>query len=295
MSSNQIKGTVFAIISATFWGLSGVFGQFLFQQRSFSPEWLVTIRLLVPGLLLLMIAYTQKGKQIFLIFSDLKAIISLLLFSIFGMLAAQLTFFMAIKHSNAATATVLLFLNPVFILLVVSLQQKKCPSLLHFVAVIFALTGSFFMVTHGNVHSLSISTEAFWWGISSALAVTFYTLYPSKLIKKWHTSIIIGWAMFIGGILLSFFYPPWHIKGVWDIYALAATIFVVIFGSLITFYLYLVSVQYIGGSKVSLLSSTEPLAAALFSVLLLNMSFGALDWFGMICIMLAVILLSKSK
>ena len=37
--NNTIKGTLFALIAGTLWGLSGICAQFLFQNKNLTPEW----------------------------------------------------------------------------------------------------------------------------------------------------------------------------------------------------------------------------------------------------------------
>ena len=57
--NNTIKGTLFALIAGTLWGLSGICAQFLFQQRNLTPEWVVCVRLISSGVILLSIAYIK--------------------------------------------------------------------------------------------------------------------------------------------------------------------------------------------------------------------------------------------
>ena len=103
------------LIGAVLWGISGTVAQYLFQYYGFSPEWLVVVRLLVSGTILLGLASLKGNQKIWDIWKDKKDVPSLILFSIFGMLAVQYTFFAAIKYSNAATATVLQYLAPAMI------------------------------------------------------------------------------------------------------------------------------------------------------------------------------------
>src|SRR5690606_31471006 len=107
MKTSQVKGTTLAILAAIFWGISGTSGQYLFEQKGLNVEWLITTRLLMSGFVLLV--FTQFGQKttIFGIWRNRKDAAQLLVFSMVGMLAVQYTYFAAIKHSNAATATVL--------------------------------------------------------------------------------------------------------------------------------------------------------------------------------------------
>ncbi|MFR5719045.1 MAG: hypothetical protein ACLUD9_10195, partial [Anaerotignum faecicola] len=62
-------GSVFCILSACLWGVSGAVGQYLFNQAGISPEWLVSARCLLTGLLLL-VFYQVKHGGVFSIWMD---------------------------------------------------------------------------------------------------------------------------------------------------------------------------------------------------------------------------------
>lgn len=293
---NVLKGFCLAVLAALFWGVSGTFAQFLFQQRGINIEWMITIRLLVSGFCLLLFAKFGENTSLFEIWKDRKDAIQLIIFSITGMLAVQYTYFAAIKHSNAATATVLQYAGPVLIAVYLAFKNRKTPVLLEFLAIILAVLGTVLLVTHGNISSLSISGAALFFGLASAVALAVYTLQPIPLLSKYKSSVVIGWGMLCAGVVFSFVKAPWSVEGVWDSQSFGYTFFIVIFGTLIAFYAYLSAVKIIGGQKTSLLASMEPLSATVLAVLWLNVSYSASDWIGSIFIISTVFLLSiKSK
>ncbi|WP_281234015.1 DMT family transporter [Flavobacterium gelatinilyticum] len=104
MNKVILKGFVLAIMAAIFWGISGTFGQFLFQERGVNVEWLITVRMLVSGIILLIYARFYEKAAVFKIWYSKKDVIQLLVFSIAGMLSVQYTYFAAIKHSNAGNS-----------------------------------------------------------------------------------------------------------------------------------------------------------------------------------------------
>lgn len=55
---SRTKGIVLVIFAAVLWGVSGTVAQYLFQKR-FTPEWLVVIRLLLSGIILLCYAFSN--------------------------------------------------------------------------------------------------------------------------------------------------------------------------------------------------------------------------------------------
>ena len=84
--------------------------------------------MLAAGILLLIYIYWRRGKEIFDIWKNKKDAKDMLLFSLIGMLFMQYGYFLAIGHSNAATATVLQYLAPVMIVIYVSIRYHKMPS-----------------------------------------------------------------------------------------------------------------------------------------------------------------------
>ncbi|WP_203361438.1 EamA family transporter [Bacillus sp. REN10] len=293
--SSRIKGMLMVLSSAIFWGGSGVVAQFLFQQQGVSVEWLVAVRLLLTGLILLGFVAIKERDLVFAVWKDRFSRVPLLLLSIFGMIGMQYTFFAAIESGNAATATVLQYLAPVLVVLYMTFRSKAKPSIKEMVAVLLSVLGTFFLVTGGNPLELSISRSAVFWGLSSAVALAFYTVYPIGLLKRWGVLVVIGWGMTLGGIGFSFVHPPWKYEGSFSLATFAGVGFVIIFGTLIAFYLYSESLHYLTASETSLLACVEPLSAVFLSVIILNVDFGMGEWIGTICIIATVLMLSRSK
>lgn len=296
ISHSRSKGMALVLTGASLWGISGTVAQYLFQQQGMSPAWVVVVRLLISGTILLLLASSSKAStSIWDIWKNKHDVLNLLLFSILGMVAVQYTFFEAIRHSNAATATVLQYLAPMMISLFLALKAKRLPNSKEMVAVALALVGTFLLVTQGNIQSLSITGTALFWGIISAVALAFYTLNPIQLLARYGSTIVMGWGMLIGGISFSFVHPPWKFQGEWSLNSFFALTFIVIFGTLIAFYCYLESLNYISATETSLLACIEPLSAAILSVVWLQVSFGLAEWLGTLCILSTIMILSLIK
>nr|WP_157411893.1 EamA family transporter [Neobacillus niacini] len=295
LSYPRTKGILLVVIAATSWGVSGTVAQFLFHQQGFSTNWLVVIRLLLAGLGLLLFAHIVGKQNIWSIWKNKQDVLQLVLFGIIGMLGVQYTFFMAIEQGNAATATVLQYLAPVLIALYFCFRTKSLPVKQEVTAIIMALGGTFLLVTKGNIQALSISGSTFGWGILSAFALAFYTLYPVKLLSKWGTTLTVGWGMMIGGIGLSFFNPPWKFEGHWSLESFMAVAFVVLVGTLLAFLCFMESLKYIKASEASLLACIEPLSAAFLAVAWLHVPFSPIEWFGALLIIATIFILSVVK
>ncbi|MEG4286914.1 DMT family transporter [Microcoleus sp. A006_D1] len=289
----RYKGLAMVLIAATLWGLSGTVAQRLFQDEGFTPGWLVTMRLLISGILLLIIGgFRKKFNQVFAVWNAPQDRIRLVIFGIFGMLGVQYTYFAAIQTGNAATATLLQYLAPLFIMIYLAVKYNRIPSIQEFIALGLALLGTFLLVTNGSIYQLSVSIISIAWGLSSAIALAFYTLYPSSLLQRWGSEVIIGWGMIIGGIALCPIASPWQIQGQhWSVITGLFVSFVIIFGTLIAFYLYLDSLRYITPTEASLLASAEPVSAVAASIIWLRLPLSLMEGLGGLCIISTVLML----
>lgn len=295
ISRTKFSGLLMALSSAIFWGISGTCAQFLFEKKSIDPSWLVTWRMILAGIILVVFSLTQEKRNTFLIWKKPSSAIQLLLFGLLGMVAVQYTYFYSISLSNAATATILQYIGPVFVLAYFAFKNRKWPILAEFGALFLALAGTFLLVTHGSLTELVISEEALIWGILSALALAFYTIQPVGLLRLFSPAAVTGWGMLIGGVSFSILTQPWYVSGVWDWQTIAAMGYIVMFGTVLAFYFFLRSVTLIGATTASLLCSVEPLAAALTAVIWLGVSFVGMDWLGTFFILQTVVLLTLSK
>lgn len=285
-------GSFLTMFSAVLWGVSGAVGQCLFRDYHFTPQWLVSTRMLASGILMLGVLYFRKKKEIFSIFKNRIDTRDMILFALFGMLATQFTYFVAISESNAATATVLQYLAPVIIVVYTSGRLGKRATVTEIVAVNAALLGTFILATHGDPKSLTISKEGLFWGIASAVALAFYSMQPKRLLSKYHTLTLIGWAMLIGGLAISFFYPPWETEGVWNDVTIWYVLFIILFGTLIPYSCYLLGIKIVGATKASLFASLEPVSSTIVSVAWLGVQLADVDYWGFVLILATVFLLS---
>ena len=237
--NNKFLGFSAAIFAAALWGVSGAFAQFLFNEKNFNAEWLVTVRLLISGSIMLSLGIIKGDKDVWHIWKNKKYAVQLVVFSFLGMLLVQYSYFITIFHSNAATATVLQYIGPVFIAIYLALRLRKWPKPIEILAIGLAMLGTFLLVTHGDINSLTITPTALVWGIISAIALAAYTILPVHLLKEYSPIVIIGWSMLIAGTGMALVYPPTHFPGIWDMETFWAVAFIILFGTLISFYIFL--------------------------------------------------------
>lgn len=288
-------GSLLVMLSAAMWGLSGVCGQFLFENYHPAPVWLIAVRQVAAGILFLL-CMGLKGEPLFAIWHSGQKNIKEMLWFTLGLLGAQFMYYFTISVSNAPTSTILQYQAPIFIILWQAFVQRRMPEGRELLGVVLAMTGVFLISTHGNPAHLVISPVALASGELSAVALCIYMIAPENILKQFPTMLIMGWGQLISSLcLLPFFNLIDSGVSVWTPAAAGAVIFIILGGTIIPFTVFLAGVKVIGPTKASLISCFEPLATILFTVLFLGTVLLPVDYLGMACILVTVFMLTIRK
>ncbi|WP_164845558.1 DMT family transporter [Anaerosphaera multitolerans] len=290
--SKMIKGFIYAMLGAISWGFSGTCGQYLLDSKGLDPQYIVNVRIVFSGIILFITSLFQYREKTFDIFKNKSDVYRLILFGIFGILCCQYAYLQAIGRTNAPTATVLQFLSTVFIMIGVCAKERRFPRPIELISVFFAVLGTVILATHLKLNTLVISPDGLFWGLLAAFGVVMYTLTPIELLKKYPTSVVTGLAMIIGGVIITFINKPWNQNVVFDFMTVLALAGMVLFGTVLSFSLFLTGVSIIGPVKGSLITGVEAISALIFSIILLGSHFAFMDILGMASILFAVSILS---
>lgn len=287
-----VAGTIMTITGGTLWGVSGVCGQFLFQNKDVTASWLVPVRLMMAGIFMLCFYIWKDKKKAFAIWQKKENRWGILIYGLAGMMLCQYSYFQTIEWSNAGTATVIQYLGPALIVVWVCLQTRRLPERKEIIGVLLALLGIFLIATHGNPTSLALSGRALLMGLISAVSVVIYTVQPEKLQKQFPTPLILAWGMLIGGCVLTVLFRPWHQTVIVDAQMVTTLLVVILLGTMASFSLYMTGVKLIGSVKASLYSCVEPVASMVLTAVWMKVQFTLPDIIGTVCIILTIIILA---
>lgn len=287
----SFSGTVLVVLAAVSWGLSGVSGQYLMKQ-GISVHLLTALRMLLSGTILLAFVIWKQPKQVKTVLNDKKTLIRILIFSICGLLLNQFSYLQAIHYTNAGTATVLQYLAPVLVLAVVCFKDRSLPTVGEVAAILLATLGTFVIATHGQLENLALTPAGLFWGLFSAVTYTLYMFLPIKLIQQWGSLLVIGLGMLMGGLVFALVDQTWQYNAHFQTANLVAYFGLIIVGSVFAYTAFLKGISLIGAVKGSLLATIEPIAAILFSAVIMKEVFYPMDFLGMLLIILAVLIIS---
>lgn len=267
----RVKGISMILVGAMLWGATGPLMEWTLDVYPITVAFLLTIRLIVAGIVLLLFLKLKKVR-VTAIFRQKIWTRPLLIFSVLGMLGVQYSFVAAIDASNAVVATLMQFLAPIYVIVFISMKWRKWPPAYQVLGMLGTLAGLFLLLTNGRLDTLIISGEALFWGVLVGLAFTFYTLYPARLMQEWGVLLVVGWSMLFGGIFLGLVNPIF-LSDEWgllkDPAVLLAILAIIVVGTM-AFVLFLSSMRFISPVETSILSAMEPLTAMVISFV----------WFG---------------
>ncbi len=283
-SSTHRLAVASVLTAACLWGLSGTIAQILFQKLGVSPAWLVSVRMLASGAVLLLLLRPKIDLR--------RDLLPLAVFGILGLGLVQFTYFGAIAASNVATATFLQYFSPALVVGWQLLARELRATVRMIGGVAVAVIGTTLLALSGA--GADISGPALVLGLGSAVAAAFYTIYPGRLMARIGSWPTTAYGFLLGGLAFSFVAPPWTAPHLGPFgWLLVAS--VVIGGTLIPFGLYLFGVSRMAATEAAVLATAEAAAAAVFGGLILGQVLSAQGYLGGGLVVVAVCVVSLSR
>jgi len=260
------RGLPSVVIAALLWGCSGIAAQELFSSYHVQPIWLASVRVLGAGILLGLWSFRrQRIAALKRFVSDRRRLVRLVVFAIIALDGVQLTFFLAIAHGSAVSATLLQFTSPLMILGWVSLHRLRLPHPLEALCVLAALIGVAMVVTGGSLQRLEVPVAGIVLGLVSAVFTALYNLMPVRLLASHSADSVVAAAFLVGSVALA----PWLVTDFPASFTRAEVLlvlFVIIGGTAVPFLLYLGALATVAPLTANVVGTLEPLTAAVLSV-----------------------------
>lgn len=298
MQTNRlVTGVLSTLMGAIAWGFSGTCVQFLFTSSSIDALLLTTIRELGAGLVFLVVLLLRERQKLASILANKDSVRRLLVFGSFGLFLNSTLYATTISYTNAGTATVLQSLNIVMVLAVTCVTMRRLPRRLEIAALACAMAATFLIATHGNPTELKLPFLGLAFGLATAAAATFYTMYPRPLFDRWGSFAVTGLGMLVGGLtgVIMCLVTGAASRGIPVLAALDLTSWLVmaiavLVGTFGAYGLFLHGISIVGPVAGSMLGAAEPVSATVISALWLGTAFAWADWAGL-ALMVATIFL----
>lgn len=261
-------------------------------------------------------AFRIQGAFIFLFFAALlvardqlkfkkNEILPLIGYGFFGVAMTQFLYFVAIRRIEVGVALIIEYTAPILVALYVRFVMKKEVSARVWFSLLLALIG------------LSLITQI-WTGskldpfgvlsaFGAAIALAIYFIGGEPLAAKRNPIALTALSMGVGAIFWMIVQPFWNLP--WELLSSPVTLphnigeislgsvvlYIVIFGTVMPFWLYFIAFRYLDSKKAAIFGLLEPVGASIFALFLLGETFVAIQILGGILVLVGVVFAETAK
>lgn len=301
------KGYAYATLAAVFWATGGLVAKWLFSPLDgASAQWpipplgleadpvvLAGARALTAALILLLYVRITRPDELRIQRGDL---VFLAFFGVVGLAALHVAYFFAIANANVATAVLLEYLAPVFVLVVsVAFLGQKLTWALP-VGVALSVSGCALVVGAVSPEGLVVSPAGIAWGLAAA---AFFACY--QLMGRWAAPRFSPWTLLTYGLLAAAVFWVLFLGGISSIVELMSTvggavavIYVAVVSTIIPFAASLKALHYIDATRAVITSTLEPVIAGAIAWFMLGESFDPLQLLGGLLVLAAIVVVQRS-
>lgn len=292
--TRPVFGFLLAFLAGFGWGSMGVAAQVMMTDGGFTAGDLVSLRVFGAGAVLAAFSALTARHAVRRLFTDRKVFVDVFIYGL-GVLATQLTFFLAIRDAGAATAALMVLTGPLFIIGWLALRHGVPVSKLELLAFACAAVGVSLIVTKGDLSIINFSFSGVLWGLASSACGAFCTLQPRRAIATLGVGTVVGWGMLLSGLVALIVHPPFSMSGTWSVMTVLGYAYIVLIGTALAFFCYLKSLDYVPPSVTAILGAFEPLTAVVMSVTLLGTAFTMPEAIGIVFIFATVFILAMRE
>ncbi len=238
---------------------------------------------------LLVVLVARRGvRSLLLPWRDLG---TMTVIGILGMAASNYFYYLAIQRTNVATAIIVQYTAPVWVLLYMVGRRLQKPTLKRMGAVGMAVAGIALALdlVHGNALRLDALGVAA--ALLAAVSFSFYNIAVHGVLARYNRWKVLLWAVFTASIFWAVVNPPWKVMAVG--YSRPQWIFLALF-SLISmlgpFSFYFAGLQHLEPTRAVIISCLEPVFSILIAAIALSERVNATQVLGIGLVLVAIVL-----
>lgn len=290
--STAWKGYVLVALAAACWALAGTLAKYMMIQdipRVVLVEMRVTI-----GAAILAILLAFKRPQSFKI--QRNDIGYMIILGVVGVAGVHYSYYFAISKIHVATAILLQYMAPAFILIFAVTVQHDVLSLRKVSSLLLAFAGCFLVVGGYDLNIFEANKLGVLAGFASAVFFAFYSLYGEYGLKIYSVWTILLYGFTAAAGFWWCVYPPWKIVAAhysWQIWGLF--VFLGIFSAIVPFGCYFTGMRYIRATKASITAMLEPVLAGLIAYIFLGEVMLPVQLLGAGLVLTGILLLQQKQ
>jgi drug/metabolite transporter, DME family len=295
--AHPLRGYVYIASAALFWGIAATLGRAAFTGRlpgltlsAIDPLILSQSRTTLSLLVLLPILLLRRGGPALRVPG--RDLLRFLLIGVLGVAASNYLYYLAIQRTNVATAIILQYTAPVWVLLYTVLRGGQRPSWRRSAAVGLAVVGCVLAVGFVGSGALSLDPVGVIAALLAAFSFAFYNVGGHSVLERYDRWNVLLWVLASAAAFWMFINPPWKIvaahytRGQWG--------FMLIFSLLSVlgpFSCYFAGLQHLEPTRAVVASCLEPVFSIVIAAIALGELLRPLQTLGIMVVLVAIVLI----
>ncbi len=288
----------FYIATATFlWGVAATLGRAAFtgrllphgqSLRAIDPLILSQSRATFSLLVLLVVLLAVRGpRRLRLPMADMRRMFVL---GILGVAASNYLYYLAIQRTNVATAIILQYTAPVWVLLYTVARGVQKPTLQRIAAVGLAVAGIALVIGVFGAGGFRLDTLGVIAALLAAFSFAFYNVGGHSILARYDRWTVLLYTLISASLFWMVVNPPWKIAAAH--YANSQWLFLLGF-SLISvlgpFSFYFAGLQHLEPTRAIVVSCLEPVFSIVIAAVVLGEVLRPLQTLGIVLVLVAIV------
>jgi len=295
--AHPVRGYLYIGTATFFWGISATLGRAVFTGRlipggqalrPIDPMILAQSRTTFSFFVLLVILLLLRGRKGLQL--PRRDLLHTILLGILGVAASNYFYYLAIQKTNVATAIILQYTAPAWVLLYLVARGQQKATVQRVTAVALAVLGSALAigVGGGGFRSNALGLMA---AVLASFSFAFYNLGGHDILARHDRWKILLYTLASATAFWIVVNPPWKIVAAQ--YEAGQWLFLVVFAMtsvLLPFSLYFAGLQHLDATSAIVGSCLEPVFSIVIAAVVLGEGVRPLQALGVIIVLAAIIL-----
>ena len=298
---HPLRGYFYIASAAFLWGISATLGRAAFtghllpggaSLKTIDPLILSQSRAALSLAVLLPVLLARRGASALRVPG--RDLVRFFLLGILGIAASNYLYYLAIQRTNVATAIILQYTAPVWVLLytVARGAQGRRPSLRRIAAVGLAVVGCALAVGFVGSGGFRMDVVGVTAALLAAFSFAFYNVGGHSVLARYDRWKVLLWVLVAASTFWMFVNPPWKVVAAhygWQPWG-----FMLVFSLLSVlgpFSCYFAGLQHLEPTRAIVASCLEPVFSIVLAALVLGELLRPMQTVGIVLVLVAIVLI----
>lgn len=295
--SHALRGYFYIATAAFLWGIAATLGRAAFtgrllpqgqSLRAIDPLILSQSRTTFSLLVLLVVLLAVRGPgRLRLPMVDVRR---MFLLGVLGVAASNYLYYLAIQRTNVATAIILQYTAPVWVLLYTVARGAQKPTLQRVAAVALAVTGIVLVIGIFGAGGFRLDTIGVTAALLAAFSFAFYNVGGHSILARYDRWTVLLYTLLSASLFWLVVNPPWKVVAAH--YVGSQWLFLLGF-SLISvlgpFSFYFAGLQHLEPTRAIVVSCLEPVFSIVIAAFVLGEVLRPLQTLGIVLVLVAIV------